>query len=156
MEKTIYLERFEGKYKFLSNLWPCRIYLDGIEFHTVEHAYQAAKVADQQLKKRIASCRSAGEARQVASKMPLRPDWKEVKLQIMEELIRKKFLLNRTLGADLMSTYPADIVIGSMTGDTFWGVHEGVGLNLLGKILMKVREELIEEKRPPGEGNNNN
>ena len=37
---------FAGEYSFLSNFYPCAITLDGDDYPTVEHAFQAAKTDD--------------------------------------------------------------------------------------------------------------
>lgn len=147
-ENIIYVPSFEGKYKFLTNFWPSRLHYEGIEYPSVEHAYQAAKTTERQLRQKIASCRTPGEARQLGKKIPIRPDWSKIRVQIMEELVREKFTANPALGAGLRSTYPATIVMGNLSGDRFWGVHNGTGENRLGKILMKIRDELMREEPP--------
>jgi hypothetical protein len=60
----------------------------------------------------------------------------------MESLVKEKFTRDTELGAKLVATGDEELVEGNYWGDTFWGVCRGVGQNHLGKILMKVREEL--------------
>ena len=74
----------------------------------------------------------------------LRPDWEEVKVGIMEEIVRAKFTQHPELAARLLATGDKVLVEGNHWGDTCWGVdtRTGQGENHLGKILMKVREEL--------------
>lgn len=38
--------RFHGRFRFLSNFWPASVVMDGEVYPTVEHAYQAAKIAE--------------------------------------------------------------------------------------------------------------
>ena len=38
------ITRFHGEYRFLSNFYPVKVEYDGVQYPTVEHAYQAAKV----------------------------------------------------------------------------------------------------------------
>jgi predicted NAD-dependent protein-ADP-ribosyltransferase YbiA (DUF1768 family) len=71
----------------------------------------------------------------------MRPDWNDVRLAIMEDLVRQKFLTS-SMERLLLSTGDAELIEGNYWGDTFWGVCRGVGENHLGKILMKIREEL--------------
>ena len=40
------INEFQGKYRFLSNFYPCDIVYEGIQYPSTEHAYQAAKTLD--------------------------------------------------------------------------------------------------------------
>ena len=42
----------------------------------------------------------------------------------------------------LLETGNTELVEGNTWGDTFWGVYNVEGENILGRLLMKVREEL--------------
>lgn len=74
----------------------------------------------------------------------LRPDWEEVKIGIMEEIVRAKFTQNPHLAEKLLATGGQQIAEGNTWGDTCWGVDSrtGEGENHLGQILMQVRSEL--------------
>lgn len=71
----------------------------------------------------------------------LRPDWEQVKLKIMEQLLRIKFQ-DPVLREALLKTYPQKLIEGNTWGDTFWGQCNGIGKNHLGKLLMQIRKEL--------------
>lgn len=89
-----------------------------------------------------------GEAKRVSRTVTLRPDWESVKIEIMTGLIRKKFTDHSSLGDLLTHTYPKTLIEGNVWGDRFWGCVDnghGTGENWLGKILMKVRWELIDK-----------
>ena len=77
-------------------------------------------------------------------RVPLRPDWEEVKVGIMEEIVRAKFTQHPELAERLLATGDKVLIEGNHWGDTCWGVdtRTGRGENHLGKILMNVREEL--------------
>ena len=60
----------------------------------------------------------------------------------MEDICRAKFTQNEELKKKLIDTGDATLIEGNTWNDTFWGVCNGVGENNLGKILMKIREEL--------------
>ena len=60
----------------------------------------------------------------------------------MYRIVKAKFEQNEQLKKQLLHTGRAKLIEGNWWKDTFWGVHEGVGENHLGKILMKVRKEL--------------
>ena len=61
-------------------------------------------------------------------------------------ICRAKFFQNEDLGQKLMNTGDAVLIEGNYWGDRYWGVCNGEGQNKLGKILMKIREELFEYK----------
>ena len=136
------IELFDGEYRFLSNFWPANVELDGEIYPSVENAYQAAKT---NLVGARVSFRtySPGEAKKFGRKLVIRGDWESVKLIIMERLIRQKFQIER-LKSQIIKTKNAELIEGNWWGDTFWGVCHGSGANNLGKILMKVRSELID------------
>jgi N-glycosidase YbiA len=74
--------------------------------------------------------------------IPIRPDWDQVKDAIMYQAVRKKFETHNTPRALLLGTWPQDIVENAPM-DAYWGCGpDGQGLNKLGQILMRVREEL--------------
>lgn len=62
----------------------------------------------------------------------------------MREAVRDKFFQSAILAEELIATRSA-ILIEDSKKDFFWGISDGTGQNMLGKILMKVREELIEK-----------
>lgn len=108
----------------------------------MEHAYQAAKTFDPHMRETIASANTPAEAKRLARKVVLRHDWSDVKLSIMEELLRLKFARGSDLAQQLLNTGDQELVEVNWWNDTFWGVCNGRGANHLGKLLMKIREEL--------------
>ena len=55
-----------------------------------------------------------------------------------------KFQQNPDIAKKVIETYPAELVEGNVWNDMTWGVCNGKGENLLGKILMDVRDRLLE------------
>lgn len=137
------INRFDGDYEFLSNFANTLIRDDeGIYYTTVEAAFQAAKTHDLELRRRMARFKP-GEAKRFGRKVDLRPDWEEVKDEVMYQFVKQKFSDNSFGYRDkLLATGDAELVEGNYWHDTYWGVCNGVGKNRLGKILMRVREEL--------------
>jgi len=82
---------FKDDSGYLSNFYPCSIVLDGIGFPSVEHAFQAAKTRDWNIREKISVLRTPGEAKRFGRVIELRPDWEEAKLEVMESLVRYKF-----------------------------------------------------------------
>ena len=57
----------------------------------MEHAFQAAKTFDRTEKQSVGQAATPGLAKRLGRKVRLRPDWEQVKIGIMEELVRLKF-----------------------------------------------------------------
>jgi ribA/ribD-fused uncharacterized protein len=135
------ISSFSGNYKFLSNFWPCEIIFDGEWYASVEHAYVAAKITDPMVRQLVRKCLTAGEVKRLGRKLPLRCDWVNVRLEMMENFLRQKFA-EETLGQLLLATGDEELVEGNYWNDTFWGICNGVGENNLGKLLMRIRADL--------------
>jgi ribA/ribD-fused uncharacterized protein len=142
------IEEFQGKNRFLSNFYPARVEFGGVVYPTVEHAYQAAKTLDPELRKKVRAAAKPGLAKRLGRGVALRPNWETVKCRVMFLLLRWKFHL-QPLRGQLLATGAAELVEGNRWGDTYWGVCRGEGENRLGKLLMQVRKEL--QKRPEAE-----
>lgn len=133
-EKVI--DSFTDDYNFLSNFYPCRIEAYGYCFNSVEAAFQAAKCLS---RAEEFTTLSAASAKRLGKKVELRPDWEKVKLDIMSDLLYKKFK-NPELRGKLLATKDAILIEGNHWHDTYWGVCRGKGANHLGKQLMEIRE----------------
>jgi ribA/ribD-fused uncharacterized protein len=140
----MFKKAFSGEKAFLSNFQACKVTLDGVEYPSVEHAYSAAKSLDPLVRKEILSCQTPGKAKQYWKKTSnkVREDWNDVRLGIMEDLVRQKFTNDASLAQKLLATENEELVEINSWGDVYWGVCNGKGENHLGKILMKIREEL--------------
>lgn len=133
------IDKFRGPYFFLSNMYPCFIrYLD-LDFKCTESAYQASKTLERHSQNWLAAL-GGFKAKTESKRLNIRSDWDEVKLGVMEELVRQKFL-NEILRQKLVATGREELIEGNTWGDRFWGVYNGAGENNLGKILMRVRDE---------------
>src|SRR5215469_15997678 len=132
---------FRGEFEFLSNFSPSEVEFEGMKFSTVEHGFQSAKTLDLTERKLIQESTTPGKSKRLGRKVTLRPDWEEIKIEVMETLLRQKFSIPE-LKEKLLSTGTQTLVEGNGWGDTFWGVCEGVGRNELGKLLMKIRGEV--------------
>lgn len=135
------IDSFSGEFRWLSNFWPCKIISDGIEFPSVEHAYVAAKKQCPDFARKISKLPLAGNAKTEGRGITLRPDWDEVKYELMYKFLRQKFVANSPLGQLLDGTLGAELIEGNNWKDTYWGVCHGKGQNNLGKLLMQIREE---------------
>lgn len=131
---------FVGEWAFLSNFHPAWVDFDGDLYPTVEHAYQAAKAPSREDRTSIRLATTPGRAKALGGRFsPV--DWEDRKVRIMKELLVSKFI-NVGLQEKLLSTEDWILVEDNSWGDTFWGVCNGVGTNVLGLLLMEVRETL--------------
>lgn len=132
---------FKGKYYFLSNMYPCDISTQIGEkqcnFSCVEAAFQASKCPGRSSE--FVSL-NGYEAKKLGKKVELRNDWNEIKVGLMKELVKQKFLNPEMLSK--LKAIEGEIVETNNWGDTFWGKCYGKGQNILGKILMEIRDEV--------------
>lgn len=135
------IDSFRGEYGFLSNFTRCRIVYEGLIYRSVEHAYQAAKVETNIERAQFTEPGiSPGDSKRMGRELIIRDNWDQVKLTIMEDLLRIKF--NYPVFKDkLLNTYPHELEESNSWGDTYWGVCNGTGENHLGKLLMQLRED---------------
>ena len=139
---------FREEYSFLSNFTYLEKPLcgDGLSFPTVEHFYQAMKTKDEALRKVISEHPSKGLKKFVLENITIRDDWEDIKLSVMEYGLRWKFSDNNPmLKGKLLATKGVELVEMNYWRDIFWGVslQTGEGENHLGKLLMKIREEIL-------------
>ena len=133
---------FNGSYRFLSNFWPCVIYLDEKAYPSLEHAYQAAKTLDEEELAWIRAAPTPWSAKRRGRRVTIREDWDRIKKRIMFELVMDKFTQDESLKKKLLETGNASLVEDNTWGDTYWGKCNGEGKNHLGKILMRARKEI--------------
>lgn len=135
----------EEKYAFLSNFFEASVTYDGLTYGSNEAAFQAQKCMTEEEKMPFTQARPS-KSKGMGRSVKLRPDWEEVKVGFMEEIVRAKFNQHPELATRLLATGNKQLIEGNTWGDTFWGVdtRTGQGENHLGKILMKVRDEIGE------------
>lgn len=127
-----------------SNFAPFPIRVDGERWPTSEHYFQAQKFEDKAYRQRIQKARTPMLAAQLGRdrKQKLRRDWESVKVGVMRTAVLAKFAQHEELREMLLSTRDAKI-IEHTENDDYWGDGgDGRGKNMLGRILMEVREQL--------------
>lgn len=131
--------QFRGRYWFLSNLYPCRVEVEGLVFDNAEAAFQALKCADE--RDRQAFCGLGGvEAKHLGRRVKMRSDWNVARIDAMRRVLASKFS-NPNLARRLCAVQ-GEIVEENTWGDTFWGRCRGRGENMLGRLLTERRELL--------------
>lgn len=139
------VETFQDDYRWCSNFWHAPVLLDGVEYPTVEHAYQAAKTDSPLERHQILNAPTANKAKGLGAYVTKRPDFGQEKIAIMHDLVLQKFSRHPELQQALLLTQDAAIVEGNFHQDCFWGQYNGIGANHLGVIMMQVRSTLRQQ-----------
>lgn len=139
------ISSFKGHNHFLSNFFKWEFEFWGLRWPTSEHAFQAMKTDDPVWKERIRTAKDAGHAKALGRQAPLRctrAEWDGgLRVEAMREVLRAKFS-DRALKAMLLETGDERLVEGNYWHDRYWGVVDGCGENMLGKLLMELRKEI--------------
>jgi len=117
----------------------------GLRFRTPEHFYQAMKTKDGGIRFEISGLATPMEAKRRGRKVVLRDDWEDVKVDIMRYVLLHRFREGTEMRQRLMAT-EGEIVEWNHWHDKIWGKCicdecQGNGNNLLGKLLMEIRDE---------------
>jgi ribA/ribD-fused uncharacterized protein len=116
-------------------------------WRTSEHYFQAQKFAGTEHEEELRLVASPMVAARMgrSRQRPLRKDWETVKDDIMREALRAKFTQNDDLKKILLETGDA-LIVEHTKNDSYWGDGgDGSGKNMLGLLLMELREELKNE-----------
>lgn len=142
--KTIYFYSWKKDYFEFSNFSLHPIVVDGKEYKTNEHYFQSVKFVDEEYREKVRLSKTPKEAKQLGSSRAhkIHPDWDARRNAVMETAVRSKFTQHESLRTLLLST-GTDRLIEDSPHDYYWGCGRNrTGKNMLGNILMKVREEI--------------
>ncbi len=136
----------ESNFAYLSPFSAHRIHIWNETFPTVEHAYQAARLKPSPERDEIKNAGSPKEAWRLAQKYKARKDLQTDdfdKDKVMEELFRAKIAQHQDIGEILQESKGREL-LKVIDTDYYWGTGaDGTGENKMGKIWMKLRDELI-------------
>ena len=141
------IKDFRGPYRWHSNFHLIDIEYEGLVYPSSEHAYQAAKTLDRDWdRKIIQAAPTPATAKRPGMTVQLRPDWESIKTRVMETILRTKFE-DPELRQKLLDTGSEILIEGNYWHDNFWGTCicprcGDRGENWLGKLLMKIRQEI--------------
>lgn len=77
----------------------------------------------------------------------IKKNWDNIEFSIMMNILRIKFSDDNVfLKEKLIATGTKELINANNWKDDYWGVYNGNGKNMLGKILMKIRDDLKERK----------
>lgn len=144
---------YENDFYPLSNFSAFEVMWDGRRFATSEHAYHYEKFKRTVylIAHEIQVATSAHEAFKIAEKYSKhrRPDWDDVKLIIMKQILHAKTRQHEYVRHKLLATGDRQLIENSWRDDFWgWGPNKD-GKNMLGKLWMEVRSELRSRMRAP-------
>lgn len=144
---TIYFYKVNEPYGCFSNFSPHSICMQGEDWQTVEHYYQAQKFIGTKDEKVVPIIQAAPSPEEAAAlgrdcTRQVRADWEQVKTEVMRQAVLKKFLTHPDIQAILIATDDL-LIVENSPKDYYWGCgKDKTGDNHLGKILMSVRQQL--------------
>lgn len=163
VKETKEIKGFTGEFFFLSNFFVRKqssglYYISDnqlgdeiidsalVDGNSVEQLFQASKTLNKEAQKEFLECFTPMQARRIGVKVDTVKNWESKQLSVMERLITDKFSQNFDLKLKLVSLQDYNFINYNPIGDTYWGVYEDSGENHLGKILMRVRDNIIREQ----------
>jgi len=149
---------YRGKWvnNWFSNMVPDEITIDDITYPSVENYYQAMKSEDRAVHKHFATL-SPSNAKWEGRKLPLRENWEKLKRIYMFNALLVKFEKPEWM-EKLLNTGNEKIIEWNNWNDKIWGVSivDNEGENILGILLMNIREGLKYKKIDDEKSNENN
>lgn len=141
---------YEQDHYYLSNFSSFALIWKGHRFDTLEVAYHWEKFAGvvNSVADAIHASSSSHEAFKIAEMNAFRrrTDWDYVKVDVMRLLLRVKVAQHPYVFRKLLETGNRELVENSWR-DSYWGWGPNRdGQNMLGKLWMELRRELLEEK----------
>jgi N-glycosidase YbiA len=134
----------KDQYGVFSNFSKHKIGLDGTTWATTEHYFQAQKFENPDIQRQIQAAKTPSEAAKMGRDRnnPLRKDWEAVKDAVMKKALYAKVMQHAEVRQTLLNTGDATL-IEHTKNDHYWADGgDGTGKNMLGIILMEIREEL--------------
>jgi len=143
---------YEQDFYVLSNFSAFRVKWQGIDFDTSEHAYHWEKFRDHpdawnaagSIAEQVRRAPSAHAAFKLAEgcKPRRRPDWDDVKVEIMRGILKAKVDQHEYVRRKLLETGTRELVEDSWRDDFWgWGPNKD-GKNMLGRLWMEIRDGL--------------
>jgi hypothetical protein len=148
----------ERPYGVFSNLHRRPISFEGRDFPTAEHAYQFGKARKPAVQEWLMAAPSPSLLAMAAHGLyawDIAPGWSQAKVDRMRCVLQSKFSQHADLREILIGTGDARLV-ESATADSsvnrFWGEVNGQGRNMLGTLLMEVRESILARNEHQDDG----
>lgn len=150
-KEVVVFRTTHGPFGGLSNMAPgFPLAVAGIRFGTAEALYQCCRFPNApEVQRLIISERSPMTAKMKSKRFrqQTRPDWDSVRVRIMKWCLRVKLLQHQIKFRELLRATEMRPIVEESIKDQFWGAKpcdDGFlrGKNVLGRLLMEVREEV--------------
>ena len=143
-EDAIYF--YTPQFYALDNFSPYTVSIWNNTFPTAEHAFQWKKfeAARPDIAQKILQSSNPDIAKRIAKEH--KPDrtanWGEIKVGVMEEILRAKFAQHAEV-REIVAQTGSRVIYENSANDDFWGIgSSGAGKNLMGVLWMKIRDEV--------------
>jgi hypothetical protein len=148
MTEVINFYSVTDDYGWCSNFAAYPIQLRGKTWPTSEHYFQAQKFEDPADQEEVRQARTPMLAARMGRdrKRKLRRDWESTKVSVMRDAVRARFSQHEDLKRLLLDTGDAKLIEHTPHDDSWGDGGDGSGKNMLGRILVEVREELRKER----------
>lgn len=151
--KTI--NSFRGDFAFLSNFFVGAPFagVGRYKWKTSEHFYQSCKTRNEKERILIMEASTPGEAKKIGREIEMIDNWDEIKTGVMRDALRMKFDQWPKYKKYLIQTEKYELIEGNWWHDNFWGncfcdkCENKPGTNMLGLLLMKLRDYYIEMEK---------
>lgn len=142
----INVKSFDGEFDFLNMFYNCKVIVGKFTYLNAYSAFTASKCKNEN-EKRAFTRLNAIKSKKKSKRLLKRDDWDDVKVDIMKEIQRAKFEQNPELKEKLLKI-DGYIENQVMYTDLFWGknISQNKGKNMLGKIIMELRDEFKNQK----------
>lgn len=131
----VVVNSFDDRYDFLSNFYDSKVCVFNHTFRNSESAFQAVKCPERM--KEFVNL-NPREAKKLGRSVKLRKDWEDIKYEMMREIVYGKFTQNEELKKKLKETGNKRLIEGNCCNKC----KDKTKTNLLGKILMEVRDTI--------------
>ena len=155
MKEIRFYRASDKTYGVFSNLFRSPIQFEGEVYPTAEHAYQAGKARKKEVRDWLMAAPSPGLLAMAAHGLyywDISPGWSVKKFRRMKAVLMAKFTQHPNLRQVLLDTKDARLVESATVDNSVnrvWGEVNGVGKNMLGILLMEVREQLRKNVASP-------
>ena len=161
LPEILYFFSKEPENKELSNFYETNFKIDGVEYKSAEHAFEAIKAktfGDDESFEKILKAKSAQSAKSFGNKVKdFKEDtWAEKQDEVMKSVVRAKFTQNLELRKKLLDTEDK-LLANADSRDKYWGIGTSAntsiakdpkkwkGENKLGKMLEELRTQMKAE-----------
>ena len=161
IEQSVFFHKKTDDHWILSNMASCPLEIEGIPFKSSEHLFQTLKFATQESVLAVYNSNSPKMTAKHYQKLDghRREDWGQILVDVMKFCLHQKYEqcsefkeeLERTKGYHIVELQDAKNDKES-TSANGWGVKSKgqnyVGANLMGRLLMELRDGKMEYKLP--------